>query len=318
MTTSSKETTTTKEKKAATPKKKRTRSYSINDIIAWKFEPSAIPEKWTEHIGDIDSRFLMYVDGEPGNGKTEYILQFAKMLCIHFGKTRLNNVEQGKHTQIQESVLRNKFREDIPQGKGLFQYDNIRNFDDFVAKIKKQASGNVIIIDSISYWPLSPAQIKLLIDTFKKKSFVFVGYKAHFTKNQPIIHDCDIKVRVERFVAYVTGSRFGGSKNYYIWPERFNTLVGVAPTEEGQLPLTPAQDKIHIHEGSKPEAIYEVVKESEIPPGTYKLIDKEDKGETVKDVIENEAANVFGHVLDNDDDFYSEETKNLLKESGND
>jgi hypothetical protein len=208
--------------KSTPVKKKRTRSYTLNDIYAWKFKPSDMPKQWVDHLGVIDSRFLMYVDGEPGNGKTEYIMQFCKMLCVYIGKTRLNNVEQGKHTQIQQSAMRNKFKETIPPGKGLFQYDNIRVFDEFVEKIKKQNSGHVIIIDSISYWPLTPRQIKYLIATFKKKSFVFVGYKAHFGRNQAIIHDCDIKVRIENFIAHVTGSRFGGDHDYYIWPEKYS------------------------------------------------------------------------------------------------
>lgn len=199
--------------------KKKVRSYSVNDILNWKFEKSAMPEAWEKHLGNIDSRFTMYVDGEPGNGKTEYVMQMVKMLTNHIGKTRLNNVEQGKHTQIKASVLRNDLKNSVPVGK--FQYDMVRDYAAFKAKIARPNSGKVIIIDSISYWPLSLAQIQDLIDTFKTKSFVFVAYKAAFTRNQPIIHNCDIKIRIEKFVAHVTGSRFGGNENYYIWPEQY-------------------------------------------------------------------------------------------------
>ena len=204
-------------------KKKKSRSYSINDMYAWKFANQEMPLKWAEHLGNIDSRFLMYVDGKPGNGKTEYIMQGAKMFCNHMGKTRINNVEQGKHTQIKSSVIRNDFKNGIPVGK--FQYDNIRDYEAFKAKLKRPNSGKVIIIDSISYWPLTVSQIQELIDTFKAKSFVFVGYEAQFTKNQSIIHLCDIKVRISNFVATVIGSRFGGAAHYYIWPERFAAKV---------------------------------------------------------------------------------------------
>lgn len=199
-------------------KKKKVRSYSVNDILNWKFEKSQMPEAWEKHLGNIDSRFIIYVDGEPGNGKTEYIMQMVKMLTNSIGKTRLNNVEQGKHTQIKASVLRNDLKNSVPVGK--FQYDMVRDYEAFKAKIKRPNSGKVIIIDSISYWPLSLAQIQELIDTFKTKSFVFVAYKSAFTRNQPIMHNCDIKVRIEKFVAESSG-RFGGNDKYYIWPEKY-------------------------------------------------------------------------------------------------
>ncbi len=215
------------------PKKKKSRSYSINDIYNWKFEQSPMPKNWVDHLGDIDSRFTMYIDGEPGNGKTEYVMQLIKMLTNHIGKTRINNVEQGKHTQIKTSVIRNDYKNTIPVGK--FQYDSIRSYEEFKAKLKRPNSGKVVVIDSISYWPLNLAQIQELIDTFKSKSFVFVAYKSAFTRNQPIIHNCDIKVRIEKFVAHVTGSRFGGNENYYIWPEQYPPFVKMPTMHTGEL-----------------------------------------------------------------------------------
>ncbi len=233
----------TKPTTAAKPKAKKVRSYSVNDILNWKFERSQMPEAWEKHLGNIDSRFIMYVDGEPGNGKTEYVMQMVKMLTNHIGKTRLNNVEQGKHTQIKASVLRNDLKNSVPVGK--FQYDMVRDYEAFKAKIKRPNSGKVIIIDSISYWPLSLAQIQELIDTFKTKSFVFVAYKSAFTRNQAIIHNCDIKVRIEKFVAEVTGSRFGGNENYYIWPEQYPPVKKVQHAQTGDLFSTPLQQVIH-------------------------------------------------------------------------
>ena len=221
------------ETKPQPAKKKKVRSYSVNDIINWKFAPSPMPEAWEKHLGNIDSRFTMYIDGEPGNGKTEYVMQMIKMLTNHVGKTRINNVEQGKHTQIKTSVIRNNYKDSIPVGK--FQYDMIRNYEDFKAKIKKPNSGHVIIIDSISYWPLTLAQVQELIDTFKKKSFVFVAYKAAFTRNQPIIHNCDIKIRVEKFIAHTVGSRFGGTEDYAIWPEQYPLPIKKQIMQTGNL-----------------------------------------------------------------------------------
>lgn len=199
------------------------RSYSINDVYSWKFHKQEFPKAFADLLGSIPDRFMMYVDGEAGEGKTEFMLQLALMLACHMGKVRLNNVEQGKHSQIQESFVRNKFREAIPAGR--FQYDSIRDFEEFKAKLARPNSGRIIIIDSISYWPLNQKQIQELIDTFKNKSFVFVAYRADFNKNKAIRHLCDIKINVNNYFAQMEGGRFGGYKDYDIWPDKHRKIT---------------------------------------------------------------------------------------------
>jgi hypothetical protein len=196
------------------------KSYSVTDIVAWKFEDHALPDEWIAHLGELAGRFTMYVDGDGGHGKTEYVIKLAKMLATHVGKTRLNNVEQGKHKQIQLSVVRNKFATEVPAGR--FQYDNLRTFEAYKAKLKRPQSGRVQIIDSISYWPLNVKQVQELIEEFPRKSFVFVAYKAHESQNKPIAHLCDIKVRVKDFVATPSG-RFGGNKPFIVWNKHSNS-----------------------------------------------------------------------------------------------
>lgn len=195
-------------------------SHGVSQIINWKFQENNLPEAWARHIGVLPQRWHMYIDGDGGHGKTEYSLQLSKMLATHFGKTHLNNVEQAKHPQIQESVERNRFDE-IPTGK--FMYSTYSDFEDYREKLRRRNSGRVQIIDSISYWPLSTRQVQELIEEFKHKSFVFVAYKAHFNQNKPIQHLCDIKVRVENFKA-TSSSRYGGNEVFTIWdrPKKSN------------------------------------------------------------------------------------------------
>ena len=194
-------------------KVKATRSWGVRDIANWKFAKQAFPEKWTKHLGDVPARFLMYVDGDGGHGKTEYVIQLSKMLAMNMGKVKLNNVEQGKHSQIKSSFERNHLEEIKP---GKWMYESTHSFEAYKKKIKKPNSGKIQIIDSISYWPLSASQIQDLIESFPNKSFVFVAYKAHYNQNKPIAHLCDIKVRVENFQATPI-SRFGGNETLVIW-----------------------------------------------------------------------------------------------------
>lgn len=202
------------------PRAKVARSWGVKDMAKWKFESNVFPEPWGSHLGKIPERFLMYVDGEGSMGKSEYQMQLSKMLANHFGKVRYNNVEQGKHIQIFQSHQRNDFDNTIPNGK--FIYQDINDFDVLVEQIARPQSGRVVIIDSISYFPLSVAQVQFLKKRFKNKSFVFVAYAYHYTQYKPVRHLCDIKVRVEDFIAKIVGgNRFGGTEDFAIWPERY-------------------------------------------------------------------------------------------------
>lgn len=144
------------------------------------------------------------------------------MFATHYGKVRDNNVEQGKHVQIRDSVRRNG----IDQIKaGRFAYCSINDFEKYKAQLRRPNSGRVQIIDSISFFPLSTAQIQQLFEEFWRKSFILIAYKADYNKNAGIRHLCDIKVRVEDFVAYNNGSnRFGGTADLVIWdrPKKVN------------------------------------------------------------------------------------------------
>lgn len=191
------------------------RNYGVHDIENWKFDEPTIPVEWQNHLGDLPVPFSIYVDGDGGHGKTEYIMLLSKMIANFIGKVHLNNVEQGKHKSIQQSHKRNNFTKEVPSGKWM--YKSMKDYMEYTEHLAKRNSCKVAIIDSISFFPLNQKQIQALMDRFKTKSFVFVAYEADATKNKPIKHLCDIKVNVRDFIAYTNGSsRFGGNEPFMI------------------------------------------------------------------------------------------------------
>jgi predicted ATP-dependent serine protease len=122
------------------PRPKVAHTYGAKDITRWKFEEHNLPEPYASHLGILPKRFTMYVDGDPGHGKTEYQIQVAKVLAKHFGKVRVNNVEQGKHKQIKESIVRNEI-EALPAGK--FAYCSIKDFNKYIEQLKRPNSGSL-------------------------------------------------------------------------------------------------------------------------------------------------------------------------------
>ncbi|MEQ8581235.1 MAG: hypothetical protein RIC30_09510 [Marinoscillum sp.] len=197
----------------------------VNEILNWKFDlAEGIPQAWRDHLGEFPQKqWYMYVDGEAGHGKTDYIMQLTKMLATHIGKVSLNGVEQGKHTQIRESAVRHRFDE-LEPGKFIYE-KKLRDWDLYKAKMKNSRP-RVMIIDSISMWPLTVKEVQELLQEFEAKIIILVAYAAHFNQNKPIRHLCDIKVRVENFQAITSSSRFGGSKPFTIWEEGYRKATG--------------------------------------------------------------------------------------------
>ncbi|WP_420581972.1 hypothetical protein [Reichenbachiella sp.] len=208
-------------------------NYGVNDIGKWRFAEIDLPQEWLEHLGELPELFRMYISGDPGEGKTEYIMKLSMMLANHYGKVHLNNVEQGKHKGILQSWERNNFKDEVPAGKWMYGNKLIK-WDDYLKKMGNRNSGKVLIIDSISYWELTYAQVKELHELFPRKSLVFVAYGADYAKHRAIRHLCDIKVVVKDFEAKVR-SRFGGMKPLIVWEKGFKDSKNKKPT--GQIPL---------------------------------------------------------------------------------
>ncbi|MEP4136713.1 MAG: hypothetical protein ABJL71_18940 [Cyclobacteriaceae bacterium] len=208
------------------------RGSGIKEVMGWTFTRAELPEPWLSHLGNVPERqWVMYVDGNDGQGKTDYIMQLSKVLSQTIGKVSLNGVEQGKHPQITESANRHHF-EEIQPGKFIYER-NLRDWDKYKAKMKRSRP-RVMIIDSISMWPLTVKQVQELLEQFPNKIIVLVAYEAHYSQNKPIRHLCDVKVRVKDFSAVVR-SRFGGKRPFIIWEEGYQAAKRKGST--GQLSI---------------------------------------------------------------------------------
>ncbi|MAX23405.1 MAG: hypothetical protein CMJ19_02780 [Phycisphaeraceae bacterium] len=187
-------------------------NYGVGDIARWKFDKPELPKEWADHIGNPGKSFRMYIDGDPGHGKTEYMMMLSKMTAEYFGKTHVNSVEMGKHEGILESYERNRFEEEVKPG--TWMYNNIRDFDEYKDKMRRDRP-RVMALDSISYWPLNVKQVQEIHELHPTRGLIFIAYLDHFKSNKPIVHLCDIKIRVKDFIAYPR-SRYGGNKPFVI------------------------------------------------------------------------------------------------------
>lgn len=192
----------------------------VKNLLQKKFNYlKDLPASMKASFGDLVDNFIMIVWGMSGNGKSNFLMQFMKML-IPFGKVLYVSLEEGTEASIVATVKRH-LSEDNFEGKVHFA-DHEMTFEKLLTTLSKKKSAKFIIIDSVQYWDISYEQYKALKERFKRKSFIFISHASGKLPDgrtaDKIRYDAGIKVRVEGYVATVI-SRYGGNKPYVIWED---------------------------------------------------------------------------------------------------
>jgi hypothetical protein len=199
------------------------RSIGITDFLNKRFDYYPLEGNWKQTLGVPEKNFRMIVYGHPGNGKTEFCIQMAKMMAKHC-KVYFNSFEQGISKSLQDALIRNEMHE----VSGRVMFGDKESFDEMIARLKGKNSPKVVFIDSRDYLNLTDQQFKKLIELFPRKSFVIICWElAQKPRGQyakAIEYMCDIKVHVKGFRAYPR-SRFGGNLPFVIWDKPTNVSV---------------------------------------------------------------------------------------------
>lgn len=199
------------------------KAIGITQFLEKSFEVYDFEGNWLESFGQPEKNFIMSIYGGSGNGKTEFAIQLTKQMAS-FAKVLFCSYEQGISKSLQDAIKRN----DMQDLKGKVMFTSGGSFDDLILRLKRPASGKIIIIDSLDYAKLSLDQFKILKETFPRKCFVIISWaKGDKPRNQ---HAKDIefmsciKILIKNFKAYPV-SRFGGNKPFVIWDKKETTLV---------------------------------------------------------------------------------------------
>lgn len=196
------------------------RAIGVNDLLNKTFTCYEFEGAWEQAFGQPEQNFRALIYGDSGNGKTEFVVKFAKYLAS-FGKVYLNSFEQGMSKSLQEAFLRN----DMQEVQGRLIIGDKDSFADLHKRMGSRNSPKFCIIDSLDYMELSTDQYKQLIADYPHKSFIIIcwsaGRKPKLQSAKDIEYMADIKVRVHEFKAFPR-SRFGGNQPYVIWPEYWN------------------------------------------------------------------------------------------------
>lgn len=191
----------------------------MKQLLAKKYDH--LPELSTvfvDSFGNLVSAFIMIVWGMSGQGKSNFLMQFLKML-LNYGKVLYVSLEEGHEASFQALAARHLGEEQL--GKVEIA-DHTMNYDALMIRLKKKKSPKFVVIDSLQYWNITYDQYKALKQAFPKKAFIFISHaKGKLPDGKTadkIRYDAGIKVHVVGYVAFVI-SRYGGNKPFVIWEQ---------------------------------------------------------------------------------------------------
>lgn len=199
------------------------RAYSYEDIERIKFKTIKTDSEWKEHLGEPqlgNSHWLVY--GDSGQGKTSYVLQAVKQICLNTQKVHYNTSEEGLKKGFQMALKRNNMK-----GVPGFNYHK-ENIPQLTARLSRQRQPKIVVIDSVQYFFRKKRSEHYydFISQFQDTTFIWIsGAEGKKPKGQiaaDIYYDADIVVSVTDYQAVIEKNRFEAYEPRVIWQEGYN------------------------------------------------------------------------------------------------
>lgn len=200
--------------------------YTPTDVIRKKHTPIPLTGEWAEAFGNPEKGDTWFILGKSASGKSTFVMQLAKELCKH-GRVLYMSLEEGTNRSFSERLQRLGMRE--VQGK--FRVITNSSIEDLSILLKKQRSGDYVIIDSFQFTGWTYEEAKYIVDSFPRKTFIFISQEY---KGRPMGKPADrlkylagVKITTQGFRAYCQGRYSGDNAVYYtIWAEGATKVWG--------------------------------------------------------------------------------------------
>lgn len=188
------------------------KAYNYSDIENRKFTMLELEHEWKRHLGEMERSGSVIIMGDSGDGKTTYALQMTKAISP-IERVLYNSAEEGIRASFKRSLLLNNMK----VVKSRFKYVS-EGYDELFARLKMKRQPKVVIIDSAQYFfrGKSVKDYFDLIETYADTLFIFI---SHIKKGMPkgavaeeIYWDCQNRIIVSDFKAYIDKSRCGGDE----------------------------------------------------------------------------------------------------------
>jgi len=203
------------------------RAWSVDNILNQRYELIDFSGKWADAFGDeVENKGLWFIWGDSGNGKGSFTHQMIKELA-RSERVLINELEEGNAKTIQDSFKRVGMSE-VKRNVQMVKEPMV----DFQARLDKQKSQRVVVINSYQYTGMSFRKFLEFIERYPSKLFIVTsqaeGKKPTGKAARDTMYHATLKIWVEGFRAFSKGRYVGPNGGIYdIWPEKSAEYFGV-------------------------------------------------------------------------------------------
>ena len=215
---------------------KQIRAYNPREVSQKKDEVIKWNGQWRESFGRPAMNETWFISGASAQGKSSFVMQLAKKLC-EYGKTLYVSAEEGIRQSFQRRLEMFEMNS-VGRKLSIIEDPDINLLKE---RLSKPKSPRFIIIDSfqVANWTYQDAME--LIETFNKKSFIFISQEY---KSRPMGADAvrlryaaGVKIRVSGFMALCSGreKETAGGGGFVVWDEgaiRYGNKIAVEKKNE--------------------------------------------------------------------------------------
>lgn len=179
--------------------------------------------KWLDSFGKPERHAKWFITGPSFSGKSSFTFELCNYLTC-FGVVDYNNHEEagGDSETVGKKIIQAGMQDKDGMVR-LYKAPLISDVEEtFLDRLMKKKSAAFGVLDSMQHAEINKHSFIHYTDKLcnprKGKSLIFI---SHWVKNDLtkfVKHDCDIKIEVMGFVAYVE-SRYGGGKPFVIWED---------------------------------------------------------------------------------------------------
>ena len=215
---------------------KQIRAYNPREVSQKKYEVIKWNGQWRESFGRPAMNETWFISGASAQGKSSFVMQLAKKLC-EYGKTLYVSAEEGIRQSFQRRLEMFEMNS-VGRKLSIIEDPDINLLKE---RLSKPKSPRFIIIDSFQMANWTYQDAMELIETFNKKSFIFISQEY---KSRPMGADAvrlryaaGLKIRVSGFMALCSGreKETAGGGGFVVWDEgaiRYGNKIAVEKKNE--------------------------------------------------------------------------------------
>lgn len=215
---------------------KQIRAYNPREVSQKKYEVIKWNGQWRESFGRPAMNETWFISGASAQGKSSFVMQLAKKLC-EYGKTLYVSAEEGIRQSFQRRLEMFEMNS-VGRKLSIIEDPDINLLKE---RLSKPKSPRFIIIDSFQMANWTYQDAMELIETFNKKSFIFISQEY---KSRPMGADAvrlryaaGVKIRVSGFMALCSGreKETAGGSGFVVWDEgaiRYGNKIAVEKKNE--------------------------------------------------------------------------------------